>query len=205
MADVAANSFLGDRRIEVINNGIDLSVFRPRKSDFAKRYKIDNKKIILGIPKSGLQYYIELRRQLPSQYHIVLVSLDKNEINNLPEGMTGIPYTNSAEELAEIYSAADVFVNTTLADTFPTVNLESLACGTPIVTFKTGGSAEIIDEKTGIAIERRDIPAMCEAVKKICSGPDRSSDCVSRAERLYNAKDRFNDYIDLYNRTGRFK
>lgn len=205
LADIVADSFLGNKRIEVINNGIDLSVFKPRKSDFAKKYNIDSKKIVLGIPKSGLQCFTELHRLLPSQYHIVLVGLGENEINSLPQGMTGIPYTNSAEELAEIYSAADVFVNTTLADTFPTVNIESLACGTPIVTFKTGGSSEIIDEKTGIVTEQGDIHALGEAVKKICCGPDRSSDCISRAERLYNAKERFNDYIDLYNRTGRFK
>ncbi|MEE0409493.1 MAG: glycosyltransferase, partial [Clostridia bacterium] len=85
-------------------------------------------------------------------------------------------------------------------DTFPTVNLEALACGTPVVTFNTGGSPEAIDEATGIAVKKGDINAVYEAVKEICNGPDRSEACIERANRLYNKHDRFKEYIDLYNR-----
>ncbi len=205
LADLAKQSFLKKYPIIVINNGIDLDVFKPRESDFRKRYGLENKKIVLGVSKDDPQYFAELSRMLGSEYKLVLAGLTEKEIRTLPDCILKLPRMQSREEMAEIFTAADVYINTTLEDTFPTVNLEAQACGTPVITFDTGGSPEAVDEHTGLVVEKKNINAMYEAVKTICEGKDRSKACIERAHRLYNAKERFNDYFELYNRTGRFK
>lgn len=55
-----------------------------------------------------------------------------------------IPRTSNTKELAEIYTAADFFVNPTYEDNYPTVNLEAIACGTKVITYNTGGSPETL-------------------------------------------------------------
>lgn len=199
LADIAEKSYLGKFPIKVLNNGVDLDVFKPCESDFREKYNLQNKKIVLGIPKGNLDVFIEFSKLLDCEYKLVLAGLKGKEFNKLPDNVLGLSYLPHSE-LAKIFTASDVYVNTTLADTFPTVNLEALACGTPVVTFNTGGSPEAIDDKTGIAVEKGNVSAIYEAVKEICNGPDRSEACVERAHRLYNKHERFQEYIDLYNR-----
>ena len=102
------------------------------------------------------------------------------------------------EELAKIYSVSDVFVNPTREDTFPTVNIESLACGTPIITFKTGGSPEILNETCGIIVDKNDVDGMHNAIIKVCKNkPFSKEDCIKRS-KLYDMNDKFKEYINLY-------
>lgn len=91
---------------------------------------------------------------MTDEYAIVLVGLNDKQIAALPEGVLGIKRTESVDQLAELYSLADVFVNPTYVDNFPTTNIEALACGTPVVTYRTGGSPEVIDEKTGMVVNQ---------------------------------------------------
>lgn len=203
LADIAKKSFLSKYPIEVINNGIDLDVFKRTESDFRKEHNFYGKKIVLGIPKGRLDAFIKLNEMLGSEYIVVLVGLNQDEIAKLPPDILGLP-RKTPYELAKIFSAADVFVNTTLEDTFPTVNLEALACGTPVITYNTGGSPEAVDENTGIVVEKNNITAVCDAIAELCKH-DMSKACIDRAKRLYNGRDRYNDYIDLYKREGRFK
>lgn len=205
LADLTKHSFLSKYPIEVIYNGIDLDVFIPRESNFREKHTLENKKIVLGIPKGKFEYFLELNELLSYEYKLVLVGLKESDIEKMPSDILALPYTKDRIELAEIFTASDVYINTTLEDTFPTVNLESLACGTPVITFNTGGSPEAIDDKTGIVIPKRDIKAMYEAVTEICNGPDLSKACIERANRLYNKNDRFNEYLDLYLKRGRFE
>jgi glycosyltransferase involved in cell wall biosynthesis len=144
-------SFLKDYHIFVINNGIDLNVFRPIKSDFRKKYNLKGKKIILGVAsvwdeRKGLDYFIELKTHLEDNEVIVLVGIKQRK---LLDGIITISRTYNPKELAEIYSAADVFLNPTLEDNYPTVNLESIACGTPIIVNDVGGSKETIIGRYG--------------------------------------------------------
>lgn len=199
LAELTEHSFLNKYPIKVIYNGIDLDVFKPVESDFREKHGLTDKKIVLGIPKGKLGGFIELSKILDDDYKLVLVGLKDKDFETLPDNVIGLGYQPHSE-LAKIFTASDVYVNTTLEDTFPTVNLEALACGTPVVTFNTGGSPEAIDENTGIAVKKGDINAVYEAVKEICNGPDRSEACIERANRLYNKHDRFKEYIDLYNR-----
>ncbi len=196
-------SFLNKYPIKVINNGIDLSVFKPTDSDFKEEYGLQNKKIILGVSfgwgeKKGLDVIIELAKTLPKNYQIVLVGSDDGVDKLLPDGVLSIHRTNNQIELAKIYSAADVFINPTREDTFPTVNIESLACGTPVITFNTGGSPEIIDETCGIVVDKNDIEGMYNAIINVCENKLFSKeDCVNHAKN-YDMSDKFKEYVDLY-------
>lgn len=205
LAELAGHSFLKKYPIEVINNGIDLNIFTPRTSTLKKDYGIENKRVIIGVPKGKLHYFLELNNILSDEYKMVLVGLTEKEIKRIPSNIIGLPRTKNRIEMAQLFSAADVYINLTLEDTFPTVNLEALACGTPVITFNTGGSPEAIDDATGEVVEKGNITAMFEAVKTICEGENRSDACIERAHRLYDGRERFNDYFELYSRIGRFK
>ena len=207
LAGILNESILQNFPIKVINNGINTEVFKPSMiSDFRKKYGLKDKFILLGVAsvweeRKGLKDFIELSKLLNSDYQIVLVGLTKKQIELLPKNILGIERTESVDALADIYSTSDVFINPTYEDNFPTTNLESLACGTPVITYKTGGSPEAIDVSTGIVVEQGNINKLVEAIftiKKI--GKQYYSDaCVNRAHKLYKKEDRYKEYIQLYN------
>jgi len=154
LANLVKQSFLKEYSVEVIYNTIDKSIFKPTPSDFRKKYGLENKKIILGVAsvwdyRKGLKDFIELSKILDDSKKIVLVGLTQKQINSLPKNILGLQKTNSPQELAQIYSASDVFFNPTYEDNYPTVNLEAQACGTSVVTYDVGGSKEtLLDEKS---------------------------------------------------------
>ncbi len=147
LADLVKQSYLKDYPVVVINNGVNTDIFSPKISNIKEKYNISHKKVVLGVAaiwdkRKGLNDILELRKILNDEYVIVLIGLTKEQLSVLPENVTGIPRTNSAEELAQWYSCADVFLNPTYEDNYPTTNLEAIACGTPVVTYNTGGSVE---------------------------------------------------------------
>lgn len=150
LGNLVGESFLKDYPVEVRRNTIDRAVFRPTPSDFRERYGIGDRFMILGVAspwteRKGLGSFIRLADELDSKkYAIVLVGLSEKQIKQLPNGIMGLTRTNSPQELAGIYSTADVFFNPTVEDNFPTVNLEAEACGTPVVTYDTGGCRETL-------------------------------------------------------------
>lgn len=147
LAELAAKSFLGKFPVKVINNGIDTEVFKPTYGDFRTAHRLENKKIILGVAsiwgkRKGLDDFIKLAGLIDDNYVIVLVGVTEKQKNALLGNIIGISRTNNTAELAEIYTVANVFFNPTYEDNYPTVNLEAQACGTPVITYKTGGSPE---------------------------------------------------------------
>ena len=147
LANKVSESYLGGYPVKVINNGIDTSVFYPIESDIKSRYGIADKKIILGVAsvwdkRKGFDDFIKLSEQLTNDYRIVLVGLSKKQMDKLPKNILGVRRTNSTYELAEWYSCSAYFVNPTYEDNYPTTNLEAIACGTPVITYDTGGSPE---------------------------------------------------------------
>ena len=151
-------SFLKEYPVEVVYNTIDTNVFKPTPSDFRERYGLQNKKIVLGVAsvweeRKGLNDFIKLAQMLDDNYAIVLVGLTEKQIKQMPKKILGIKRTNSTRELAAIYTAADVFVNLTYEDNYPTVNLEAQACGTPVVTYDTGGCRETIQTDASSVID----------------------------------------------------
>lgn len=165
---IVKQSFLGDYPVKVIHNGIDLGVFHPTVSNFKKQTAIDDKNMLLGVAsewteRKGLFDFIKLYRLLDKEkYRIVLVGLTGEQVKVLPDGILGIKRTSNISELVEIYSAADCFLNLTYEDNYPTTNLESIACGTPVVTYRTGGSPESVNEKRGVVFEKSDINAVAK-------------------------------------------
>lgn len=196
LADLVKESFLQKFSVKVINNGIDLKKFKPTKSDFREENGLENKQIILGVAsvweeRKGLKDFIELSKKLTENQQIVLVGLNDSQLADLPKNIIGIKRTNSVDELAQLYSVADVFVNTTYEDNYPTTNLEAISCGTPVITYRTGGSPESVVEGNGFVVEKGDIPAVIEALKKV-------DGCKTETRDKFNASLKYKEYVDLY-------
>lgn len=204
LADKVNESFLEEYPVRVVNNGINLNVFTPTQSTLKSKYGIPKgMAIVLGVAldwgyRKGLDVFSRLAKTLGGKYQIVLVGTDQNVDCQLPKNIISIHRTNNQQELAEIYSSADVFVNPTREDNFPTVNIEALACGTPVITFNTGGSPEIIDETCGSVIECDDIDALEREIIRVCSDKPYSQEaCVKRAQQ-FDQREKFKEYVKLY-------
>ena len=205
LASLVSQSFLKRFPVSVINNGIDLSIFRPVISNFRKRHGLNEHYLILGVSsvwneRKGFVHFLEISQKLKEDEKLVLVGLNKKQIKSLPPQIIGIPKTRNVQELAEIYSACDVFVNPTLEDNFPTTNLEALACGTPVVTFNSGGSAECLDENCGIVVPRDNTETLMNGIRRVKKvGKNKfSRECRLRAEKCYNKNERIAEYMNLY-------
>lgn len=190
---------------KVIHNGIDLNLFKPTYGNLRYRLGIPKEKsIILGIVSTGFnnekgrREFIELSNN--NDYQVVLVGLSRADNENLPSTIMSVGRTHNQQELAEYYTIADVFLNPTYNDTFPTTNLEALACGTPVVTYQTGGSPESLDNQTGIVVPQGDFILLQKAINEVVSNGKNyySKYCRLRAEKLFNKNERYMDYINLY-------
>lgn len=205
LAGLAKESYLKEYPIQVINNGIDLDMFKPTHSNFREQYGIPGDKyIVLGVSfawgyRKGLDCFAEMAEKLGDKYQIVLVGTDGEIDKNLPKNIISIHRTQNQKELAEVYSAADVFVMPTREENYPTVNMEAIACGTPVVTFDTGGSPEMLDDKTGIVVEANDIEATKKAIKDICEKKKcNDEEYIVAYSKNFDMKKRFAEYIELY-------
>ena len=204
LAGLVKESYLKDYPVKVINNGIDLNVFKPTESDFREKYALENKYIVLGVAfgwgrRKGLDVFVELAERLDKvKYKIVLVGTDDNVDKLLPDNIISIHRTQSQTELAEIYAAADVFANPTREENYPTVNMEAIACGTPVVTFNTGGSPEMLDETCGAAVAKDDTDAMYNEIVRICETEPYSEEACLKKARGFDMNERFKEYYDLY-------
>lgn len=197
-----SKSFLSEYNAITIHNGIDINLFHP----IHNIHSYSDKKIILGVAsvwdkRKGLDEFIKLRKILSNDYEIILVGLSERQITTLPKGIKGLKRTESVEQLVSLYNRANVFVNPTLEDNFPTTNLEALACGTPVITYNTGGSPEAIDAETGAAVNYQDIDLLATKIKEFCksSSSTISQKCRNRALILYDKNIVFRKYIRLYN------
>lgn len=204
LAKIMQASFLNSYPVKVINNGIDLSIFKPTESDFKAKYSLDDDvKIVLGVSfdwgkKKGLDVFIELSKRLDKKYKVVLVGIDNNVDMDIPANILKIAKTNSQEELAKIYSVADVFFNPTREEVLGLVNIEALACGTPVITFNSGGSPECIDESCGVVVNCEDIDCIKKTIEKVCNDKYYSSEkCVQRAQK-FDGKLIYEKYYSVY-------
>lgn len=202
-------SFLKDYKVVHIPNGIALEQFHPTENLFLKENNLDFKVVILGVANlwaetKGMKYFIQLFTLLPpEQYQIVLVGLSKKQKESLPSGIIGIEKTENIAQLVDIYSSADIFINPTLEDNFPTTNIEALACGTPVITFDTGGSPEAIDSGCGAVVEKS-----AEALAQYCLKLGKKthtvvSNCIKRA-KLFDENECFERYLKLYEEVEKF-
>ena len=202
-----SRSILQNCHYQVIHNGIDLNVFDVHPDDKAVRekYGLGDKHIILGLAsiwskEKGWDDFMEMSKMLNVDEVIVMVGVTEEQQKRLPENVVGIRRTENVRQLAELYSAAVAFVNPTWQDNYPTVNLESIACGTPVVTYRTGGSIEAVTEKTGYVVEQGDVKGLLEAVREIerKGNLEYKADCRAHALANFRKEDRYADYLKLY-------
>lgn len=173
LADLLQESFLREYPVEVCRSTVDTRVFRQVPSDFRQRYGLEDQKIILGVAniwteRKGFLDFLKLSTMLDSSYAIVLVGLNSAQIKQLAGNTIGIRKTGSPQELAKIYSAADVLFNPTYEDTYPLVNLEAQACGIPVVTYGSGGSAETLYSSESAVVKAGDLEQSVQLLKAIC-------------------------------------
>ncbi len=208
LKNLQQQSFLKDKPCVVINNGVDICKFHPIKSDVRRQYGIGNRKMILAVSgglavRKGRKFLLDLPRYLNDNEVLVIVGLTPRQLRELQGKDTHlipIARTETADGLIGLYSEADVFINPTLEDNFPTTNLEALACGTPVVTFDIGGSGEAVDEKTGIVVSKGDLKALLKATREILSKGKNAykNNCIKRARTHYNKDIQYLKYIELY-------
>lgn len=200
MADFVRKSFLCDNRIEVIHNGIDLNVFRPTNVSRNGKFRIIAVSNVWTRDKGYLDL-LELRNLLPDEYEIIIVGVSDEQLEKLPHGVIGIRRTQNIQELVSLYNTADVLVNPTYADTFPTVNLEAIACGTPVITYRTGGSPEALDENSGAVVEQGHVGDLCSKIiefRSSCFKNAHMEDCRNRAISFFDKDECYLQYVRLY-------
>ena len=206
LAGLVQDSFLREYKVHVTPSAIDIETFIPSPSNLLTQYKISEKKIILGCAniwsnRKGYADFLKLDKLLDSeQYQIVMIGLSQQEIKELPKGIIGLRRTESIKQLAEWYTIADVFVNPTTQDNFPTTNLEALACGTPVITYDTGGSPEAVDDRTGRIVPKGDVHGLKLAIESLIKEPKDllAISCRARAEEHFDSRKRYQDYLNIF-------
>lgn len=203
LGNIVKQSYLQEYPVRVIYNGIDTGLFKP-----APPRSTDHRKIILGVAnvwerRKGMNYFLELADVLDhTVYHIVLIGVSKKQqkyINKKYIGhITALTRTSTQAELVSWYNSAYVYVNPTLEDNFPTTNLEALACGTPVITFNTGGSPESLTDKCGIVVEKGNIEQLKEAILSLEHRTDITSSSCRQQALNYDKSQRFQEYLSLY-------
>ena len=198
MAQFVRESFLQDKPLYVIHNGVDLDIFKAKPNEkIQKIFKVLAVSNVWNKDK-GIDDILTLRNLLAEDYTMTIVGLNEKQLKKLPLGIKGIQRTQNVQELVKLYSEAAVLINPTYADTFPTVNLEALACGTPVITYRTGGSPEAIDERTGVVVEQGDVNGLVEAIYRMKEYHLSSDDCRKRAEECFDKDKCFEKYVELY-------
>ncbi len=207
LGKLVERSFLNQYPVKTMPSGVNLEVFKSSTEYLPAEIKKVEKRIVLGVAsiwseRKGLADFKKLAPMLNNHYQIVLVGLTKKQIQDLPDEIIGIPRTENVQQLASLYSSAEVFLNPTWSDNFPTTNIEALACGTPVITYNTGGSPEAVDEDTGFVVEQGDLKGVVQSLEQISKKGRESftEPCRNRAVKHYNKEDRFRDYVELYSK-----
>lgn len=200
-------SFLKENQIKCILNGVDVEQFYPteREQVTRKKYGLNQKKVLLGVatawgPRKGWHDYIKLSQTLPNDYKIVMVGVSEKQAKELPENILAIKRTENVEQLADLYSVADVVLNLSDEESFGLTTAEGFACGTPSIVYNCTASPELITPGTGIVIEKGDIKALIEAITTITSKGKEyyAANCRNRAVECYDKNKNYQQYIELY-------
>lgn len=198
----AEKSFMGKYPIKRIYNGIDRTVFKPTLSNIREKYGIGNKFLMLGVSdkwseRTGDNYFYQLAEELKPDEAIVMIGFQKDQLQDIPKNIIALERTDSVEELAQLYSAADVVLNPSYEQTFGLVTAEAMCCGTPVIVLDATASPELVDDSCGIVVPKGDYEGLKQAIAKIKENPLRSEDCVERTD-LFDKNTNYNMYVELY-------
>lgn len=206
LSDLLAGSRLGGIGQTLIRNGINTGIFseRPPAPGSAAAKIAEKGPFIIGVANvwtraKGLFDFAEIAARNPG-LRIVLVGLSDRQARGLPGNIEVVSHTESREELAALYSAAAAFVNPTHADNYPTTNLEAISCGTPAVTYETGGSPESVLPGCGFSVKCGDIAGLCEKISLILAsgrGAFRNA-CLKAAAENFSERLCAEKYLRLY-------
>lgn len=208
LASMVNQSFLSKHPLQVIHNGVGIHDFYPKADtvELNAKYGFNNRKVLLAVATSwsknkGWEDYIKLAELLPAEYVIVLVGVTKKQNALLPPDIIGIERTESLQELARLYSHAEVLLNLSYQETFGMTTIEASACGTPTIVYNVTASPELVTEETGAIVESGNIPGVMKAIEEIVS---KGKQCYIQACRQlvlnnFNMDDRYKDYYNLYN------
>lgn len=200
LRNLLLQSFMKEYPIEVINNGIDLNIFKPTESSIREKYQTENKKLLLAVAgvwneMKGEYLLYELASKLDNPY--VLVMIGTKSSKTVPSNIISLDRTDNIKELVEWYTAADVFVNPTLGDNYPTVNLEAMACGTPVVTNNTGGSGEIAANEAGRIVYSKSADEFVQKIKE-CYEAQIPQDRIMAKAHEFDSRKCYEKYIEIY-------
>lgn len=200
LRNLALKTYLKQYKIDVIHNGIDLEVFKPIDSELRKQYKLENKFVLLSVAgiwtkNKGAEYIYELTQRLDDRFAFVMIGKNKDRELKHNKRIIHIDRTDDRQQLAQWYTTADVFVNPTVGDNFPTVNLEAMACGTPVVTFDTGGCGEAVGN-CGEVVPKGNIAEMIIALKKLYNKNIAMKFCINTANK-YDKKEKYVEYLSF--------
>lgn len=203
MKELLVSSFLCNVPTRVIYNGVNRDSFYPRESKLREKHGITAPYVALAVAseweeRKGIKYLPELAKKLGNDYQLVIIGLTDMQIDVLPKNILGLARTASTRELAQWYSTADCLVNPTMEDNMPLVNLEALACGTPVAVFRTGGCPECVTDACGTVVEKGNVDALSIAVRCLCaSKKELSPACITQAEH-FDAQLCAKAYWDVY-------
>ena len=207
LESVVRESYLKDKHIRTIYNGVDTNVFHPIPLEelSLNKYDIEKTKYVMAAAtdwsdKKGLSDYCKLAALMPQNTQIVLVGLEEEQCQEVKKyEVTGIKRTNNVEELVNLYNGASVVMNLSYEETFGLTTVEGFACGVPSIVYRATASPELVTPETGIIVEPGDIEGVAKAVEEIISKEKPVKTCRERAVQFFNKEDRFQEYIDLYN------
>ncbi|MDD3334226.1 MAG: glycosyltransferase [Eubacteriales bacterium] len=197
------HSFLSPYPVKTIYNGVDLEAFHPIVNSLRTRYGLEDKKVVLSVAsdwdeRKGLRFLVEAAKRMGSDYRFVVIGLTQAQVESLPPSMLGVCHTSDVQELAAWYTTADCLANPTLEDNMPMVNLESLACGTPVAVFRTGGCPEAIEPSCGCVVEKGDVDGLCTAIQELCGHKSMMEQaCIEQAKR-FDSQKTFQRYLEVY-------
>lgn len=199
LSECVKNSFLKKYPVKVFNNGVDTTFFKPTISDFKQKHGINDKIMLLGVAsvwdrRKGLDDFVELSKKLDDKYKIVLVGLNKEQMASVPQNIITIPRVLEAAEIAEIYSAADIYLNLSVEETMGLTTVESLACGTSVIVYDRTAVPEFVDNSCGAIVKARDIDALVHQIETINID---SSICVKAASK-FEIRNRYSQLLSLY-------
>lgn len=206
LGSLSKESILKNYPIKVVKNGIDINVFKPADAiEVRKKYGIGFQPYLIGVAsvwekRKGFDDFLKLAKEISPKIKLVLVGLDKNKLSTAQQnGIIGIPRTENVNELTALYSGAEMFLNLTYEDNYPTTNLEAMACGTPVLTYRTGGSPEAVSPDTGWIAEKGDVEAVKDVITTLPINKESiRKACRKRAEEHFDKNKCFEEYMNLY-------
>ncbi len=205
IADETRRTFLRDKRVVTIHNGVDTEVFKPTQSDFKEKYGLQDKFVILGLASKFLSFvngetFKKVTASLLKDEVLILLGCNEEQSKDLPDNIIALPFIKDRDELCKIYSAADVFVNCTREDTLPTVNMEPQACGTPVITYCNTGAKETVDNQCGFTVENANSDDLIEKITMIKQNKKETYSALCRKWILdsFDKKNNYNLYLKLY-------